>query len=241
MMLKEAPIPRRECCPCCTSATVLGALPRAFCSRRLAPYGGSFFQPPCSRKTPGARCSREEQAVQLHAVAAQSTTPMLPLSHESPWMQAAGLGRQGQDLGNLAWPPHTGICYSQCAPSTGPPMASRMCCWKATLQSLAYHIPGLLGCFHFLTCSDSSSFMSSFGGNKSLAWMYSKLGGPSSPCIANRAHSQTASASTCCESQKLKLLDIPGTPGAWDLCMEMPVLPPDPSSSSACCRVPTAQ
>lgn len=114
--------------------------------------------------------------------------------------------------------------------------------WRAALQSPACHIPELFGCFYFLTCSDSSSFMSSFGGNKSLAWMYSKLGGPSSPCIANRAHSQTASASTCCESQKLKLMDTLGTPGAWAyLCMEMPVLPADPSSSSGCCRMPTAQ
>lgn len=51
---------------------------------------------------------------------------------------------------------------------------------------------GLFGCcVYFLTCNDSSSFTSSFGGNKSLAWMYSKLGGPSSPCIANKTHIET--------------------------------------------------
>lgn len=106
-------------------------------------------------------------------------------------------------------------------------------------QSPACHIPELSGCFYFLTCSDSSSFMSSFGGNRSLAWMYSKLGGPSSPCIANRAHSQTTSASKCCESQKLKLLDTLGTPGAWGyLRMEMPVLPPDPAAPLAVAGCP---
>lgn len=41
------------------------------------------------------------------------------------------------------------------------------------------HLPGS---HILLTCRFSSSFTSSLGGNRSLAWMYSRLGGPSSPC-----------------------------------------------------------
>lgn len=129
----------------------------------------------------------------------------------------------------LAWPPGTGTCCPECAPNLAhlwPPGCAGL---ESCSAQPRLHFPELSGCFCFLTCSDSSSFMSSFGGNKSLAWMYSKLGGPSSPCIANRAHSQPASARTRCESQKLKLLDTSGSPGAWGyLCMEMSVLPSDP-------------
>lgn len=53
------------------------------------------------------RSKRGQQAVQLHTVAAQSMAPTFPLSQESPQMQAAGLGRQGQGLGNSQPGPHT--------------------------------------------------------------------------------------------------------------------------------------
>lgn len=65
------------------------------------------------------------------------------------------------------------------------------CSQVSRYQSWACRIPKLFWFSYFLTCNDSSSFTSSFGGNKSLAWIYSKLGGPSSPCIANKTHIET--------------------------------------------------
>lgn len=130
------------------------------------------------------------------------------------------------------------------------------CSQVSRYRSQACRIPKLFWFSYFLTCNDSSSFTSSFGGNKSLAWIYSKLGGPSSPCIANKTYIETGPSQQVLRKAKNRscwMLLAPQYLGdPLDLHMEMPVLPPDhilciagpqlgPGPTAGCCRISTAQ
>lgn len=108
------------------------------------------------------------------------------------------------------------VTYSTAPASLRPP--EHLPGWRAALRFHTARVEaaasprGRFRFAYFLTCNDSSSFTSSFGGNKSLAWIYSKLGGPSSPCIANKTDIQTV---FFVKRQKSRLLDTLGTPIPW--------------------------
>lgn len=145
----------------------------------------------------------------------------------------AGLERRGRRHRAAAHSLHAreGLTSVSVTYSAGRPVASGahpglekcspISCYRAC------YIPKRIVSVFFLTCNDSSSFTSSFGGNKSLAWMYSKLGGPSSPCITNKTHiKRQTPASACYEKAKSRVMDTLGTPVRWGS--------PEPVDGNAC-------